>query len=144
MPNNTYSMSGSKEIKVTADVRGLDEGRDFVASTLSEMEAGPETTFSLTTSFLELFENLIRHGYGGESGTATIGIDVKDEGATLTVTDSSGEFDLLEYKGPDQAAMIKEGITGKMGIKTIKVLCDSVTYLRDSNMNKYILKKKRG
>ena len=144
MPNNTCPMSGSKELKVSADVKGLDEGRDFVVQSLSEMEAGPEATFSLTTSFLELFENLIRHGYGGESGHATIGINVNGEGAMLTVTDMSGEFDILRYDGPDQAAMIKSGITGKMGIKTIKVLCDSVAYKREGNMNKYILKKKRG
>ena len=110
MPSSTYPMNGSRDTVVKADLTGLDAGRDFVTTALSELEAGPEAVFALTTSFLELFENLIRHGYAGRNGEARISVVVRGDMAELVVSDDSGPFD--QHAPPGRAYEVK-GIHGK-------------------------------
>jgi anti-sigma regulatory factor (Ser/Thr protein kinase) len=143
MPNETLPTGGTREIQVSADLAGLDTGRDFVVNSLLDLGADSETTFALTTSYLELFENLINHGYSGRAGRAVVEIEADEKAAKIKVIDTAHEFNILEYRDPGQADMIKKGITGKMGIKTIMALCDEVLYSREAGRNKYVLCRNR-
>lgn len=144
MPNDTASAKGSKKIQVKADTTGLDKGRDFVVDALIDLLVGSEVTFAITTSYLELFENIIRHGYSGKFGYVTVEVFGDEEKAGVIIMDSAKPFSLLDYRDVGQAEMIKHGIAGKMGIKTILTLCDKVEYSREGEFNKHILTKNRG
>jgi anti-sigma regulatory factor (Ser/Thr protein kinase) len=144
MPNETASANDSKKIQVRADTTGLDKGRDFVVEALIELLVDTETTFALTTSYLELFENIIR--YGNVSRQSYVTVEVFSDGKTtgIAISDSGSPFSILDYRDVGQSEMIKHGIAGKMGIKTIMTLCDKVEYRRDGQLNKHILLKNRG
>lgn len=132
------------KIKVKADTAGLDEGRDFVVRLLTDLLANSEITFALTTSYLEMFENIIRHGYAGAGGDVIVEVFGNEKTIGIAITDSAPPYKILDYRDVGQAEMIKHGISGKMGIKTIMTLCDKVEYTRDGQTNKHILLKNRG
>jgi anti-sigma regulatory factor (Ser/Thr protein kinase) len=138
------SASDYKKIELKADTTGLDSGRDFLVDVLVGAMTDSETTFALTTSYLELFENIIRHGYAGAAGSVIVEIDADPKTVKITVTDFCRPFSILEYKDVGQAEMIKKGIAGKMGIKTILTLCDKVEYSRMGDKNVHVLIKNRG
>lgn len=144
MPNDTVSANDSKKIQVKADTTGLDSGRDFVVQALIDLLVDSETTFGLTTSYLELFENIIKYGYAGREGSVTVEVFGDEKTSGVVITDSGRPFNILDYKDVGQAEMIKKGISGKMGIKTILTLCDKVEYKREGQYNKHILLKNRG
>lgn len=142
MPSETAEMS--KKIEVKADTDGLDKGRDFVVQALIDTGVDADTVFALTTSYLELFENIIRHGYAGRAGTVTVEVISGEKTMSVAISDTGLPFNLLNYKDVGQADMIKRGIAGKMGIKTIMTLCDRVEYARVGNFNTHMLIKNRG
>jgi anti-sigma regulatory factor (Ser/Thr protein kinase) len=144
MPNETAFKNDSKKIQLKADMAGLDKGRDFVVEAFIEMLVDTETTFALTTSYLELFENIIRYGNMGRQGYVTVEVFGDGKTTGVAITDAGSPFSILDYKDVGQAEMIKHGIAGKMGIKTIRTLCDRVEYKREGQFNRHILIKNRG
>ena len=144
MPSDLKSANGNKKIEVKADTIGLDAGRDFVVDALTGLRAGSEVTFALTTSYLEMFENIMRHGYEGTDGYITVEVFGTEKSVGVAISDSAKPYKILDYKDVGQSDMIKNGISGKMGIKTIIALCDKVEYSREGEYNKHVLLKNRG
>jgi len=131
-----------KEIDATK--QNIDEIRKFIVGALVKRGYDEEKVFPIEVSFVELFENIIKHGYREKTGKVDVKIEFDGNKVKITVLDEGASFNLLEYKGPDTAEMIKKGISGYMGIRTIKSMCDEIEYKRIGDFNRNILIKKMG
>ncbi len=92
----------------------------------------------------EICENVIRHGYEeGENETINIKIRFDESSVKITIIDKGKPFNLLEYEPIDTTTLVKEGIKGKLGIRTVKTICDKIYYKRLKGKNQVVLIKKR-
>lgn len=89
----------------------------------------------------EFCENIIRHGYKGGPGTINIRIIADEDKIRTVITDSAKPYNILEYDPIDKEKLVEKGIKGRLGIRMIKTICDSIKYTRLNNKNKTVLTK---
>jgi len=93
----------------------------------------------------EICENIIRHGYEkGRRETIKIKLQFDKSSARVTVIDRGKPFNLLEYKPMDTDTLMKKGIKGKLGISTIRRVCNKISYKWLKGSNRVVLIKKIG
>jgi anti-sigma regulatory factor (Ser/Thr protein kinase) len=59
----------------------------------------------------------------------------------ITIIDWGQPFDILKYQPPDKEVLFSGEIKGKLGIRTVKTICDKILYKRLKGKNKTILIK---
>lgn len=88
----------------------------------------------------EVFTNIIRHSYGGESSNSIfIKISIEDDLLILRFLDSGKRVDNINI--PDSLSEIK-GKVGGLGLYLIKKLSDSYVYYNDGDCNINEIRKK--
>jgi len=135
------------ELKVDAKAQNLGVIRKFINSAMKNQGFAQDKISALKVSITEHCENLIRHAYAEKPGKIDIIMKLNYPAAEITVLDSAPRFDMTAYEIPDTSRRLKKGLGGKMGIKTIKALCDRVLYKRKKNYNEntfIIGKNKKG
>lgn len=131
-----------KYIELEADTGCIDDLIGFISGEMKTRGADEGAVFAMTVSAMELFENIIRHGYKKKPGKIRIDLNLEEGEARVSVTDEADGFNMLQFEGPDPKELVKQGISGTMGIKTIRSMCDSVFYDRVENRNINTLVKK--
>lgn len=131
-----------KYIELEADTGSIDDLIKFISEEMKSRGAREGAVFAMTVSAMELFENIIRHGYKKQPGKIRIDLNLDESEARVSVTDEAESFNMLDFKGPDPKELVKQGISGTMGIKTIRSMCDDVFYDRVGERNINTLVKK--
>jgi len=129
-------------MEVQASKDKIDETRKFLIGKLKEKGYDEETSFPIEVSFVELFENIIRHGYKHRPGKVDVEIELINGTVKITVIDTASGFDMVAYRGPDPVEYIKKSISRNKGIRINKSMCDSIEYKRIGDFNRNILIKK--
>jgi len=105
---------------------------------------GQEDIYYMQVCLNEICENIIRHGYEeGKEETINIKLRFDENSVKIIVVDKGKPFNLLEYDPIDTSTLIKKGIKGKLGIRTVKTICDKIYYKRLKGKNQVVLIKKR-
>ncbi len=125
-------------LKTEAKAGNLGAVRKFITASMKKAGFSAMKTAALNVSAVEHFENLIRHAYAGEGGKAVMKIEIKHPEARLSVLDYGPLFDMRKKRIPDISKRLKNGLGGKMGIKTILSLCDRVEYRRTAGCNENV------
>jgi anti-sigma regulatory factor (Ser/Thr protein kinase) len=131
-------------IKLHACESSLGAIRKLIDSGMKKTGFSQKKISALTVSVTEHCENLIRHAYAGKGGEVELKLEIKYPVAKITVLDRGPQFDMRKKRIPDISRRLKNGLGGKMGIKTILALCDSVEYERAGgcNENVFIVREK--
>lgn len=130
-------------IKVEANLQNLGLIRKFINTGMKVHGFGQEKVSAMKVSLTEHCENLIRHAYKKKPGAVELIMELKYPAAVITAIDAGPEFDMTALELPDTSRRLKKGLGGKMGIKSILALCDSVEYKRKNgrNENTFIIGK---
>ena len=117
--------------------------RRFLEEVMEESGFSGHKYSGLEVSVTEHIENLIRHAYKGKSGEITVVAEIKYPEAKITINDKGPAFNMKKKKLPNLPGRIKKGLGGKMGIKTILSMCDTVKYRRvkGANENVFIIRE---
>jgi anti-sigma regulatory factor (Ser/Thr protein kinase) len=134
----------SAEIKVDATENNLGLIRRFIGDNMKNTGFPRKKISALSVSVTEHCENLIRHAYAKKRGKVSLKLELKYPEAKITALDAGPRFNMKEQKLPDISLRLKNGLGGKMGIKTILALCDAVEYKRINgrNRNTFIVRVK--
>jgi serine/threonine-protein kinase RsbW len=93
------------------------------------------TVSSMDISMVEWIENILKYGNVGSGKKIRIKLKLDANRIAITIEDAGTPFNPLRYKIPDVTKRVREGKSGKMGIKTIRTMCDRVLYKREKNCN---------
>ena len=122
---------------------GLDEGKRFLQDCLAQEAVTDDFCFELYVAVEEAFVNIVQHGLSS-SADAIVELRLQVVAAVLQVEiiDPGLSFNPLLVADPDLERPVAERLAGGMGIYLLKQFIDEVDYLRRSNKNVLILRKK--
>ena len=127
-----------------ASVDALPEVIGFVEQELEKYDCPMKAMMQITVAVEELFVNIASYAYPEAGGKMKLGIDVRDQNATLTFTDNGIAFDPLAKEDPDTTLSVEERGVGGLGILMVKKTMDALTYERRENQNIFTMTKNIG
>jgi len=129
-------------IELAAESKNLMAIRRFFLATAKDIIPADDAGY-LEVCLNEVCENIIRHGYEiKEHGKINIKVQFGKKDTRITVIDWGKPFDPLSYETMSNEELVKKGIKGKLGIRTIKKICDKIYYERLKNKNKLVMIRK--
>lgn len=136
-------MNKSFSMDTIAEDKSLQVIRTFFTDALKNIFAHDDVIY-LEMCLNEMCENIIRHAYAPEkSGPISIRMKVDDNNVKITVIDRGKPFSVLDYDPIDKKTLVDREIKGKLGIRTIKTVCDRIVYKRLKGKNKTIMIRRR-
>lgn len=135
-------MVDERVLRVPAEVKGLDEIQDFVASILDENNCSPQARTQLRMALEELFVNVSFYAYPSGEGWVELRCSVEDGVATLKLIDGGSPFDPLAKPDPDTLLSGEERGIGGLGIYMVKTMVDDITYEYRDECNQLTMQKR--
>ncbi len=134
--------ASARKMVMPAKKEYLNDARLFLVSFLKDTKTESRASADMQLALVEWCENIIKYGYNGGKGEIGIKAEVKPKVIKVTVTDSGIAFDPLKYEPPDTMKRIMAGIGGRLGIKSIREICDKFEYRRAGGKNRVVFVKK--
>ena len=131
--------------KFAADVKHLDEVREFVGRTARGAGFDEQDVYAVQLAADEAASNIIEHAYAGrQDGTFRIHCEYKDDQLVMTFFDQGISFDFSKVDKPDVTANLSERKIGGLGIYLMHKLMDVVEYkVADSGNFLTLIKRKK-
>ena len=135
------AIEGSARHSLTLDGSRASAGKASAwARTLAAQSGLPgELVGALDLCIIELVGNIVMHSYRGEPGEIGLDLELGDDGAVLTITDSGPEFDPLSVPAPPVPASLDEAKIGGHGIQLVRSSADAYLYRRRDGRNVFIV-----
>ena len=108
-----------------ADLAGLME---FVDRVCRDAGANDDMQFAVRLAVEEAFSNIIKHGYGGQSGPVTVSIDADARRLAVTLVDQAPLFDPADAPAADVEASLDERESGGLGWHLVHQFMDEVAH----------------
>jgi anti-sigma regulatory factor (Ser/Thr protein kinase) len=126
-----------------ADERSLMVIRNFFADALKNLFRHDDVVY-LEMCLNEMCENVIKHAYAPEKrGPINIKMKVDDKSVRITVVDRGKPFNMVDYNPIDKETLVDQGIKGKLGIRTMKTVCDKISCKRLKGNNRTVFIRNR-
>jgi serine phosphatase RsbU (regulator of sigma subunit)/anti-sigma regulatory factor (Ser/Thr protein kinase)/transposase len=140
-----FKTSVKEELKVPADMKYLNDLREFVVRIGKKYGFDERVIGSLKLATDEAVTNIIRHAYRETPGRGfvTMRAVVKTSSLTIVLIDQGRTFDPRNAKAPDMKEYIKIGKKGGLGIFMLQKLMDEIDYQVTSEGNELRLVKYR-
>lgn len=107
------------------DLPGLME---FVDRACRGAGADDDMQFAVRLAVEEAFSNIIKHGYGGQTGPVAITIDADARRLAVTVVDEAPPFDPADAPPADVEASLDEREGGGLGWHLVHQFMDEVAH----------------
>lgn len=111
---------------------------------------GRQQAYNLRLAVDEVATNIVVHGYEehGQSGEIVVRAETSDDAVTVTLEDSSPEFDPTERAMPteeDLTTPLEDRKIGGLGIYLARKVVDEFRYERrgDRNLNTFVIRRTR-
>lgn len=132
------------EIVLEAKEKNLYTVLSFINERLDEISCPEAVKSQLNIAAEEIFVNIAKYAYGGESGKAVIkfSFDENEKTVALVFEDNGMPYNPLEKPDPDITMSAQERKIGGLGIFMVKKFTDSMeyTYENETNILKIIKK----
>ena len=129
-------------LKIEADRERVEEVMEFVDGQLEAHACSVKSQTQLDIAVDELFANIARYAYGGETGEAVIEIEFPEGFAAITFRDWGTPFNPLEHPDPDVTLPAEKRQIGGLGIYMVKKSMDSVSYRYEDGQNILTIRRK--
>ena len=99
--------------------------------------------YKINLALEELLANVCLYAYYPEQGDVEICFDLHEESKfiEISIIDEGKDFNPLEKEDPDLTLDIKDRPIGGLGLFIVKNVMDKITYFRDENKNRLVIKK---
>lgn len=131
-----------KKITIEATTDHLQDVLAFIDGELEAHDCPLRAQMQIDVAVEELFVNIASYAYTPATGTAEIGIDVRDGVAEITFADSGIPYDPLKKDDPDVALSAEEREIGGLGIFMVKKTMDEMHYAYRDGQNVLTIRKK--
>ena len=131
-----------KKITLDAKTENLQQVLSFVDAALEAADCPMKTQMQIDIAVEELFTNIASYAYAPGSGSAVIGIDVRDGSAEITFADSGIPYDPLKKEDPDVSLSAEDREIGGLGIFMVKKTMDDMRYVYRDGQNILTIRKK--
>jgi serine/threonine-protein kinase RsbW len=111
-----------------ADAHQLASIREFVAEVGKDLDMEESAIYHLTLAVDEACSNIIRHGYGGQSGKIEITVEPVEGGVQTVVRDWGVPFEPDAIPVPDITAPLDRRPKGGLGLFIIRQVMDEVQF----------------
>lgn len=132
----------TEECRVPADIKYLEEMRDFVTHVGRKYGVPERILNSLRLAVEEAGTNIIRHAYRDWEGFITVRIYIRRKDITVSLIDQGHTFDLRKVRDPDLRRYVDIGKKGGLGIFIIRKLVDAIDYRKMEEGNELRLIKR--
>ena len=130
--------------KFPADVKHLDEVREFVGEAARLAGFSEKGIYAVQLAADEAASNIIEHAYGYRSEKVfRLRCEQKDERLVITFFDQGESFDFSKVEVPDVTANLADRKIGGLGIFLMHKLMDEVEYKVTSTGNFLTLIKRK-
>lgn len=130
-----------KELTVEATIKNIEAVTDFINDELETLGCPLKTKIQIDVAIDELFGNIARYAYGGETGKAEVRIEFEDDSVIITFIDSGKPFNPTERAEPDTTLPVEERAVGGLGIFLVKKTMDMMDYKYSGGKNILKIKK---
>ena len=139
-----YQASRRKTLAVDASLDNLERVISFIRNELDAADCPVKTCMQIELAAEELFVNIASYAYAPGTGSAEIGITVRENPreAVITFADSGVPYDILAKKDPDVTLPAEERSIGGLGIYMVKTIMDDVRYAYRNGKNITTIRKK--
>ena len=119
-----------KEVTVDAKVESIGAVTDFVNAELEAWGCPMKAQIQIDVAIDELFSNIAHYAYNGQSGTATVRIELIKSIPAIEITfiDRGMPYDPLVKDDPDVTLSALDRQAGGLGIFLVKKTMDKMTY----------------
>lgn len=112
----------------TAQVRDLNDFRDFVEHAVLTLGGNEDTAGDLVLAVNEAVTNIMLHGYGGQPGPVSLCIEMDGEEVRAVLTDTAPHFDPTHVPPPDIHLPLEDRPLGGLGVHMMRQLSDALIY----------------
>ena len=116
------------ESQFQAKEEQLPDVMDFVEQELEKEGCPSKTRMQLLLCVEEIFVNIAKYAYIGQSADVTVGIDCEGQEWKIQFTDHGIPFNPLNREAPDITLSADERTPGGLGIYLVKKTMDAVNY----------------
>ena len=133
----------SNELTVAAEEANLLRVQTFIEECLSAAGCSEDTRAKISIAVEEIFVNISRYAYAGDTGSVTLRTAVSGDPASVSITfyDRGLPYDPTAKQDPDLSLGRGERPIGGMGIFLSKKLMDEMTYEYKDGQNILTIKK---
>lgn len=133
-----------KEITVDAVIGNIDRVTDLVNEELEALGCPMKAQAQIDVAIDEIFSNIVRYAYPGESGSVTVRYDCEDGLFSISFEDEGFHYNPLEKQDPDVSLPAEERKIGGLGIFLVKKTMDAMEYQRAGSRNILTIRKRIG
>lgn len=132
------------KLKIEAKVENLPEVLAFTDALLEAAGCPMRPQTQIDVAVEEIFVNIARYAYPGETGEAVITIEILSDPAAVKITFADGgiPYDPLAKEDPDITLSAEERPIGGLGIYMVKKTMDEVSYKYKDGQNAFTMIKK--
>lgn len=126
----------------TAQVRDLNDMRDFLEQAVLTLGGSDDDAGDLVLAVNEAVTNVLLHGYDSQPGPVTICVEVVDDDLRVVLTDSAPPFDPTRVPPPDIFLPLEDRPLGGLGVHMMRQLTDELLYRPLADGNELIFVKR--
>ncbi len=135
-------ISKLNELEIASKIPNIDEVTTFVCNKIPE-EKLPKIKASICIALDEIISNICKFAYkDNEEGKIKITVDVKNDGVSISFTDTGVPFNPLLMKEVDTTLSLEARPIGGLGIYLVKKMMDNVKYEYCNDANIFTIFKK--
>jgi phosphoserine phosphatase RsbU/P len=132
----------NKTIRIKADLKAVDEIRDFMRGALDDMPFSDDERGSISLAVHEICVNIALYAYPNEKGFIRLKTWTDGHGMWIEIRDRGVPFDPRTAADPDIREKVRSARMGGWGIYLTRSLMDGFDYRRENDENILLLFKK--
>lgn len=112
----------------TAQVRDLNDIREFLERAVLTLGGSQDDAGDLVLAVNEAVTNVMLHGYGGQPGPVSVGVEVEGDELRVILSDRAPLFDPTSVPPPDIHLPLEDRPLGGLGVHMMRQLTDELHY----------------
>lgn len=129
-----------------ASLDDIPEITESIESELEKIDCPMKMVIQINVAIDEIYSNIVKHGYSGNGGPATVKLIIEDEPKNIYIVfmDNGVKYNPLDKEDPDVTLSAEERNIGGLGIYMVKKTMDGMAYKYENGQNILTIMKSLG